>query len=123
MIFSAPAKQKQRERRHPRTKLRKILLVAWEGGGRRDASRARNLCPGGIYIDTTDPADINDNVELLFDTPRGEIRARAIVRSTHMGRGMGVEFTGLDSLARRRLHNLLEDLLVTDEPADRVPFA
>ena len=99
--------------------MRKILLVAWQGGGRRDANRARNLCLGGIYIDTTNPADVGEVVQLLFDAPQGEVRARAIVRNMHPGRGMGVEFIGMDYLARRRLHYMLKGLLATEEPAEQ----
>jgi len=121
MAISTPLKEKKRERRHPRTKMRKVLLVAWQGGGRRDANRARNLGLGGIYIDTTDPADVGEVVQLLFDAPQGEVRARAVVRNMHPGRGMGVEFIGMDYLARRRLHYMLKALLVTEQvPAETV---
>ncbi|MFZ0211281.1 MAG: PilZ domain-containing protein [Candidatus Acidiferrales bacterium] len=109
MIFSAVNKSKKR--RHPRAKFKNTFLVAWQGGGRRDANRARNLGLGGIYISTTDPADVGTGLQLLFDTPEGEVRARAVVRSMHLGRGMGVEFIGMDSIARRRLYQLLKRLL------------
>lgn len=117
MTLFTPAKAKQPKRRHPRTKIRKTLLVAWQGGGRRDANRARNVCLGGIYIDTTDPAEVGEVVQLLFDAPDGEVRARAVVRSMHPGRGMGVEFVGMDYMARKRLHSMLKGLLVTEEVA------
>jgi hypothetical protein len=122
MTPSTPAKEK-RKRRHPRTKMRKTLLVAWQGGGRRDASRARNLCLGGIYIDTTDPADVGEFVQLLFDAPQGEVRASAVVRNMHPGRGMGVEFIGMDFLARRRLNYMLKGLLVTEEVPAKLALA
>ncbi|MHB8484407.1 MAG: PilZ domain-containing protein [Candidatus Acidiferrales bacterium] len=118
MALSNPLKEKKRERRHARTKMRKILLVAWQGGGRRGASRARNVCLGGIYIDTRNPADEGEILDLFFDTPQGEVQTRAIVRSMHMGRGMGVEFIGMSFLERRRLHVMLKDLLVTEEVAE-----
>ena len=119
MTLSSVLKEKKRERRHPRTKMRKVFLVAWQGGGRRGASRARNVCLGGIYIDTRNPADVGDILDLFFDAPQGEVRARAIVRSMHMGRGMGVEFIGLDFLERRRLHAMLKTLLANEEPAEQ----
>ncbi|MGH9728192.1 MAG: PilZ domain-containing protein [Candidatus Acidiferrales bacterium] len=118
MAIATLLKQK-RQRRHPRIRVRKILLVAWQGAGHRDACRARNLCLGGIYIDTRDPVDVGETVELFFDTPDGEVRTRAIVRSMHFGRGMGVEFVGMDFLARRRLHVRLKTLLTSEEPAEQ----
>ena len=117
MTLSILLEEKKRKRRHPRAKMRKVFLVAWRGGGRCGASRARNVCLGGIYIDTRDPAEVGDILELFFDTPQGEVQTRAVVRSTHMGRGMGVEFIGMSFLERRRLHVMLKDLLVTEEVA------
>lgn len=119
MTLSNLLQEKKRERRHPRTKMRKVFLVAWQGGGRRGASRARNVCLGGIYIDTRNPADVGEILDLFFDAPQGEVRTRAIVRSMHMGRGMGVEFIGLDFLERRRLHAMLTTLLANEEPAEQ----
>jgi hypothetical protein len=123
VTLSSLLQEKKRKLRHPRTKMRKVFLVAWQGGGRRGASRARNVCLGGIYIDTRNPADVGDVLDLIFDAPQGEVRTRAIVRSMHMGRGMGVEFIGLNFLERRRLHVMLKDLLANEEPAEQPVFA
>lgn len=120
MMISIPIKGKKRQRRHPRAKLRQTLLVAWQGGGRRDASRARNLCLGGIYIDARNPANVGDILQLIFDAPQGEVAARAVVRNVHPGRGMGVEFVGMDYFSRRRLHNMLKALLVSEEVAEEI---
>ena len=98
-----------------RAEMRKVFLVAWQSAGRRDACRARNLGLGGIYVDTRNPADVGEIVELLFDAPEGEVRTRAIVRSMHFGRGMGLEFIGLDFLERRRLHAMLKTLLAPED--------
>ena len=70
MTLSGLLEEKKRKRRHPRTKMRKVFLVAWQGGGRRGASRARNVCLGGIYIDTRNPADEGEILDLFFDTPQ-----------------------------------------------------
>jgi len=115
MTLFTPAKEKQSKRRHPRAKIRKTLLVAWQGRRHRDASRARNICLGGIYIDTTNPVNVGETVELFFDAPQGEIRACAVVRSMQPCRGMGVEFVGMDYVARKRLLDMLKCLLVSDE--------
>lgn len=119
MTLSILLEEKKRKRRHPRTKMRKVFLVAWQGGGRRGASRARNVGLGGIYIDTRNPADEGEILDLFFDTPQGEVQTRAIVRSMHMGRGMGVEFIGMSFLERRRLHVMLKALLANEEPAEQ----
>lgn len=123
MTPSILLEEKNRKRRHPRTKMRKVFLVAWQGGGRRGASRARNVCLGGLYIDTRNPADEGEILDLFFDTPQGEVQTRAIVRSMHMGRGMGVEFIGMSFLERRRLHIMLKTLLASEEPAEQPVLA
>ncbi|HEV2287469.1 MAG TPA: PilZ domain-containing protein [Candidatus Acidoferrales bacterium] len=106
--------RKRKKRRHPRALFRQSLLVAWQGAGRRDANRVRNICLGGIYISTRDPAEVGTSLQLFFDTPEGEVQARAVVRSMHLGRGMGVEFLGMNLHARRRLYQLMKRLLETD---------
>ncbi len=115
--MALPMVSKSTKRRHPRAVFRRSFLVAWQGGGRRDANRARNMGLGGIYITTRDPAEVGTNLLLLFDTPEGEVRARAVVRSMHLGRGMGVEFMGMDSLARRRLYQMIKKLLDAPVPS------
>jgi hypothetical protein len=66
---------------------------------------------GGLFISVLDPAAVGDLVQLVFDVPNGEIRARAIVRVAYPGKGMGVEFTTMSSEARGRLHHLLRTLI------------
>jgi hypothetical protein len=105
------SKPASKERRHPRAKAPKDFLVAWQGAGRRDANRARNLSLGGIFIVNLDPPDPGTFLQLLFDAPEGEVRVGAKVRYTKPRRGMGVEFVGMDIPARRRLYNMLKRLI------------
>src|SRR5437016_3166245 len=49
-------------------------------------------------------------VQLLFDAPSGEVRARAIVRHGGAGRGMVVQFRHMDSDSRARLYRLVQQL-------------
>jgi len=98
-------------RRYPRKQLQKGMLVAWQAAGARRTDRAKTLGMGGLYIETTDPAAAGAFIQLLIDTPEGEVRARAVVRNSDPGRGMGVEFVGMDQAARTHLHSLLKRLL------------
>ena len=108
---SQAVKKNERQRRHTRVLLPYSFLVAWQGGGRRDASRARNLGAGGICICATEPLHPGEFLQMLFDTPQGEVRARGIVRSTVSGRGMGVEFLSMDAIAKRRLQGMLRSMI------------
>ena len=97
-------------RRYPRVGLPKGMSVAWQAGGERIVSRIGTLGLGGLFIYTQRSAAVGDVLKLVFDTPGGEVRARAVVRSYEAGRGMGVEFTSMQSEARARLTQLLRRL-------------
>lgn len=98
------------KRRYPRIGLPRGMSVAWQAGGERIVSRVGTLGLGGIFIHTRIPPAIGEVVKLVFDVPGGEVRARAVVRSSTVGRGMGVEFTAMQPEARARLTQLLRRL-------------
>lgn len=98
-------------RRYSRLGLPKGMLVAWQGSGRRTVSRVSTLGMGGIFISTPEPPPEGTIVRLVLNVPSGEVRARAIVRNSQPGRGMGVEFTAMSLEARARLDTLLKRLL------------
>jgi hypothetical protein len=110
-IVATEMKTRSKQRRHVRAKPPKDFLVAWQGGGRRDANRARDLSLGGIFIAALDPPDPGTMVSLLFDAPDGEVRVRAMVRYIRPRKGMGVQFLGMDFPARRRLYSMLKRLM------------
>jgi hypothetical protein len=66
---------------------------------------------GGVFISTSHPPEPGAIVRLIFSAPQGDVRAMAIVRSSEKGKGMGVEFTSMNSTDRGRLHQLLKQLL------------
>ncbi len=87
------------------------MFVAWQGGGRRFASRVRSLGMGGLFISVKDPPPVGTVVRLLFEVPDGDVRARAVVRDSRPGKGMGVEFVLMGYEERGRLNRLLRRLL------------
>jgi PilZ domain-containing protein len=114
MTATSPAvgtKPTVKERRHPRARVPGDFLVAWQGAGRRDANRARDLSLGGIFIVHIDPPDPGTFMQLLFDAPDGEVRVSAKVMYVKPRRGMGVQFIGMDLPARRRLYNMLNRMM------------
>ncbi|HKW88422.1 MAG TPA: PilZ domain-containing protein [Candidatus Acidoferrales bacterium] len=104
------AKHASKPRRHPRAKPPKDFLVAWQCDGRRDASRAHNVSLGGIFIENPDPPVRGTKLELLFDSPEGEVCVTARVCFVKPRGGMGVQFLGMDFPARRRLYGMLRRL-------------
>ena len=106
--MDAPA---DRQRRYPRVGLQKGMQVAWQAIGERVVSRIVTVGMGGLFISANEPPPVGDVIQLYFEVPGGEIRARAVIRSSIPGEGMGVQFTSMGSEARGRLAQLLKRLM------------
>jgi curved DNA-binding protein CbpA len=97
------------------------LLIAWQGGGKRDVSGAETISMGGVYLFTVQPLAPGTLIEILFDTPSGgEVRARASVRHGRAGKGMGLQFMHMAAEDRARLHRFIEHLKA-QQPKQSVP--
>lgn len=109
------ASEKRREltdkRRFPRMTLPCGMSIAWQANKRRDISRVTSLSLGGLFIEVAEPARVGDALQVQFDIPGGAVHAKAIVRRSIKGKGMGVEFTELPASARAGLHQLMQKLL------------
>ena len=99
-----------KKRRYSRVGLPKGILIAWEHSGVRKVSRVSVLALGGLFISTPTPPPNGDTIRLIFEIPGGEVRARALVRDSQSGKGMGVEFTAMRPEARARLNQLMKIL-------------
>jgi PilZ domain len=99
-----------KKRRHPRVKAPSDLLVAWETGTQRAVSRPDTMAINGLFVLTPQPPPVRSMVRLLIDWPKGEVRARGVVRRVARI-GMAVEFIAMDPEDRARLKRLLAPLL------------
>lgn len=100
----------RKTRRYVRVELPKGMLVAWEHSGGRKTSRVKVLAVGGLFISTPEPPPVGEVIRLIFEVPNGEVRARAMIRDSQKGKGMGVEFTAMGQEARARLLRLMKIL-------------
>jgi PilZ domain len=100
-----------RHRRYERVGLRKGPFVAWQGPAGRNVSRVATLGLGGLFIEASAPAATGDGIKVVLAVPEGVVRARAMVRNSHPGKGMGVEFTSMHPEHRARLRRLVSKLL------------
>jgi curved DNA-binding protein CbpA len=103
-------KQGQERRRQTRYSVPKQLRVGWQGGGKRDVSRVETLSMGGVFLCTAHPLSSGTILELLFDAPSGEVRARGVVRHALPGKGMGVKFVQMQADDRARLNRFIQNL-------------
>jgi len=94
-------------RNNPRVKAPKDLLVGWKSPGRRAVSHAETIALGGLFLYTPDPPATGSMLELVFDLATGEVRARAVVRHSTPGKGMGIQFVQMGSEERARLNKFL----------------
>jgi len=98
-------------RRYKRAQLKKGLAVAWRSGAQRELSRADSVAVGGFFIRTANPPPVGASVQLAFRLPDGDVSARAIVRHSVPGKGMGIEFVGMNESARGHLQAAVKRLL------------
>lgn len=85
------------------------MYVAWRAGTRQGVSRMGTMAMGGLFLHTTEPPEKGSTLELLFDIATGaEVRARAVVRNSRPGKGMGVKFVHMRSEDRSRLNQFLK---------------
>jgi tetratricopeptide (TPR) repeat protein len=84
------------------------MLVGWKCAGQRTTSRAETVGLGGLFLYTGNPPDKGTMIELIFDVSTGDVRARAVVRHTRPGKGMGVQFVQMRPEDRARLNEFLK---------------
>jgi hypothetical protein len=78
---------------------------------RRITLRVQDFSVSGALLVTEEAIPVRTRLELLFSVPEGEIRVLAVVRSFTLGRGIGVEFVGMDSKAFDLVLKLMKRLL------------
>ena len=104
-------------RRYPRRNAHKATPVVWKKGSDKYVSSLENLGLGGLFICTQQPPPAGTSLQLLFNVPEGEVRARAIVRNLVRSRGMGLAIVSMEQEHRARLDRWLK-ILAAEAPTD-----
>jgi len=110
-VTQAMERRSSKARRYERISLPRGMLIAWQSSGERTVSRIGTLGLGGLFIYTEEPPPRGEIIKLFFEVPSGDVRARAVVRDSQPGKGMGVEFTAMGAEERARLNRLLKRLI------------
>jgi curved DNA-binding protein CbpA len=97
----------QYQRKYPRIRPPKGMLVGWRAAGKTTASRLGSMGLGGLFIEAGKPPSMGSTVELVFDLPSGSVRARAIVRHVEPGKGMGVQFVQMRPEDRAKMNRYM----------------
>jgi PilZ domain len=101
------------QRKYPRIRPPRSFVVAWQSGMTRDVSYMDSLALGGLFIRTKRPVPLRSSVQLLLDTPAGQIRGRALVRRIHPHTGMALQIIAMDPSDRALLHRELLGLFAS----------
>jgi PilZ domain len=99
------------QRRYPRIKPPKDVVVAWQAGTKRGVSFVESLGIGGLFVRTKERVPLRCLVQVLLDLPVGQVRGRAVVRRVRDGHGMAVQFIAMDPRDRARLFQQMRTLL------------
>jgi hypothetical protein len=94
-------------RRYERIGLRRGPLIAWQGPSGRTVSRVVTLGLGGLFIEAAEPASIGAGIKIVFRVAGAEVCARAMVRNSDPGKGMGVEFVSMRPEDRARINRVV----------------
>ncbi len=71
----------------------------------------RNINEGGVFIETTQPLGLEEQVQLQFQLPGDEEPVKLTGRVARVeASGMGIEFGDLDVTARERINELVVQL-------------
>ena len=101
------------QRQYARIRPPKSFVVAWQSGMTRDVSYMDSLALGGLFIRTKQPVPLRSSVQLLLDTPAGQIRGRALVRRVHPHTGMALQIIAMDPSDRALLQRELLGLFAS----------
>jgi len=98
------------QRQYTRVSSPKGTVLAWQNAGVKQLSRVGDAGMGGLYIRTHQPPPPGAYIQLLFDVPAGEVRARAAVQRSKPKEGMGVKFVAMQQEDRARFAGWLKHL-------------
>ena len=108
----------QNKRRYPRVRVPKNALVAWKNGSQKFVSPVENLALGGLFIRTKNPLHTGTMLQLMFNTPQGQVRVRAVVRNVKAGEGMGVAIVSMEQEDRGRVDQWLKQLAAQQQTVE-----
>lgn len=101
------------QRKYPRLKPPKSIVVAWQSGVLRDVSYVDSLGLSGLFLRTKKQVALRSLVQILLDMPVGQVRARAVVRWVKEQQGIGLQIIAMGQEDRARLFQQLKALQVT----------
>ena len=114
--------RRQEERRvHPRHKCDGGAEVRKQGVDARVWGTLGDISLGGCYLEMMTPFPAATEVELSLRVGERSLRAGGVVRTSHAGCGMGVQFTAVNDEDRALLQKIVELAAAEPETANETP--
>jgi hypothetical protein len=109
---NAGAAASSNKRTFPRLKVQfPIELRDERGVGAPMQTPTADVSGRGCYVESRVPLPLGTKLNLVFWVESEKITTAGLVRASDPGVGMGIEFVGLDDVARERLQTFLEKLV------------
>lgn len=86
------------------------LTASWQTTTQTVVSSVETIGLGGLSVRTNEAPAVGTNVRLTIKIPKGEVKARAIVKSVTAGEGMGLGIIFMSPQDRHRLNTFLKQL-------------
>ncbi len=114
-------RRREERRLHPRHKCGGGAEVRKQGVNARVWGTLGDISVGGCYLEMMTPFPAATEVELNLRVGERSLRASGVVRTSHAGCGMGVQFTAVGDEDRAQLHKIVESLATGPEVSSETP--
>jgi len=111
---SGESTSQEGRRAHTRFPVSGKAYVKKKGSSDGQWAKLGDISMTGCYLQTTDPLDVGRGITLSIKIAHHEFKATAVVRSSYLSSGMGLEFTFLSNTDRRTLQRLISHLMEFD---------
>jgi hypothetical protein len=110
-LFSLTGKPLKERRRHPRAAVMIGVEVSQHENTGIIRTHSSDLSACGCYVETAYPLSVGTQVNLAMWLEGHRVDATAIVRTSHAGSGMGLEFKGLTPAEEQQVEEFLRPRL------------
>lgn len=86
------------------------LTASWQTTTQTIVSPVDTIGLGGLFLRTNEAPAVGTNVRLTIKIPKGEVKARAVVKSVTPDEGMGLGIIFMSPLDRHRLSTFLKQV-------------
>jgi hypothetical protein len=107
-----PSRMPKERRNYPRYRVCMGLELRHSATGMRMQAQTSDMSASGCYVETLLPLPADTCLQIVFWIGADKWEIYGIVRTSHPGVGMGIEFTSIDSIQQKMLGGYLKSLVM-----------